>query len=87
MLLCERGKVLHFLRVVDVHLGHRRIQDGLASRSDFFVRLYIIDEENDHHLQKKKKKVSRGRRAVGPSIASVYRNNAFRWVSMTGYEV
>ena len=55
MLLCERGKVLHFLRVVDVHLGHRRIQDGLASRSDFFVRLYIVDEESDHHSQKNKK--------------------------------
>lgn len=39
VLLCEGRKVLGFLRVVDVHLGHRRVQDGLASRSDVLVGL------------------------------------------------
>ena len=40
-----------------------------------------------HRLQKKKGKVNREGRAVDPSTASVYRDNAFRWVSMTGCEV
>jgi len=39
VLLCEGCKVLGLLRVVDVHLGHRRVQDCLASRSDVLVGL------------------------------------------------
>jgi hypothetical protein len=39
VLLCEGGKVLGLLRVVDVHLGHRRVQDGFASQSDVLVGL------------------------------------------------
>jgi len=39
VLLGEPRKILAFLRVVRVHLGHRRVQDGLASRSDFLVGL------------------------------------------------
>ena len=39
VLLYEGRKVLGLLRVVDVHLGHRRVQDGLASRRNVVVGL------------------------------------------------
>jgi hypothetical protein len=39
VLLCECGKVLDLLRVVGVYLGHRCVQDCLASRGDVLVGL------------------------------------------------
>lgn len=39
VLLCERSKILDFLRMVGFYLCHCRVQDGLASGSNFFVRL------------------------------------------------
>jgi hypothetical protein len=39
VLLCERSKILDFLRMVGFYLCHCRVQDGLASGSNFLVRL------------------------------------------------
>ncbi len=39
VLLGDRGKVLDLLCVVRLHLGNRRVQNGLAPRRDFLVWL------------------------------------------------
>ena len=51
VLLCERGKVLDFLRVVGFYLCHRRVQDGLASRSNFLVRLLRRERKRDMRMR------------------------------------
>jgi hypothetical protein len=89
VLLCERSKVLDFLRVVGLYLCHRCVQDGLASRGNFLVKLLrrerVCDPDgNDSSLAKKQTKKKDRRRAIDPSVASVYRDDAFRWVSMIG---
>jgi citrate lyase beta subunit len=81
VLLCKCSKVLDLLRVVDVHLGHRCVQDCLASRGDILVGLLWGASDV---MSSRKSWIEGGQRAVDSSIASVYRDNAFRWVSMMG---
>ena len=52
VLLCERSKVLDFLRVVGFYLCHCRVQDGLASRSNFLVGLLHREREREIWMRK-----------------------------------
>ena len=79
VLLGDPGKVLGLLGVVCLHLGYRRVQHSFAPRRDFLVWL-----AGGVPVVSARRKRREGRRTCGPSVASVYRDSAFRWVSTIG---
>jgi hypothetical protein len=84
VLLCECSKVLDLLHVVDVHLGHCCVQDCLTSQGDVLVRLLWGASDV---MSSRKSWIEGGQHAVDSSIASVYCDNMFRWVSIMGCQV